>query len=128
MHKISIPEPARQVALGSRGSLKKYERLEASRTALLVIDMQNGFLLPGMPIELPHGRDIIPNINRLAGRIRDAGGLVVWIQANFEKERKSWSNWLKMLQNRIGVGLRLMRHEFGDSMSAIIRRAQPLFS
>src|SRR5881396_1444693 len=32
-----------------------------------------------------------------------------------------------MLQNRIGVGLRLIRNEFGDSISVIIRRAQPLF-
>ena len=37
--------------------------------ALLVIDMLNDFLLPGAPLEVPSGRDIVP---ALASRIRQA--------------------------------------------------------
>ena len=36
--------------------------------ALLVIDMQNDFLLPGAPLEVPGGLDLIPGINALARR------------------------------------------------------------
>ena len=40
-------------------------RLERGRTALLVIDMQRGFLEPGAALEVPQGRDIIPSLRRL---------------------------------------------------------------
>ena len=39
--------------------------LEPGRTALLVIDMQRAFLEPGAALELPPGRAIIPNLQRL---------------------------------------------------------------
>src|SRR5215472_11555976 len=39
--------------------------LELARTALLVIDMQRGFLEPGAALEVPVGRAIIPNLRRL---------------------------------------------------------------
>jgi hypothetical protein len=35
------------------------------RTALLVIDMQRGFLKPGAALEVPPGRELIPRIKRL---------------------------------------------------------------
>lgn len=34
------------------------------KQALLIIDMLNDFILPGAPLEVPGGRDIIPNIQR----------------------------------------------------------------
>ncbi len=34
--------------------------------ALLVIDMQNDFILPGAPLQVPGGAEIIPGINALA--------------------------------------------------------------
>jgi len=40
-------------------------RCRVGRTALLVIDMQRGFLEPGAALEVPQGRDIVPNIRRL---------------------------------------------------------------
>ena len=36
--------------------------------ALLVIDMQNDFLLPGAPLEVPGGLALVPGINTLASR------------------------------------------------------------
>ncbi len=36
--------------------------------ALLVIDMQNDFLLPGAPLEVQGGLALIPGINALAAR------------------------------------------------------------
>jgi ureidoacrylate peracid hydrolase len=93
MHKIAIPQSARDLLKGRLGRERKYPELDPRRTALLAIDMQNAFLQPGMPIELPGGADIIPNINRIAGALRAQGGTVVWIQINWSRERVAWSTW-----------------------------------
>ena len=48
-----------------------------SRTALLVIDMQNAFLQPGRPFEVPRGRAMLPQLNRLISACRNNGILVI---------------------------------------------------
>ncbi|MEE8451650.1 MAG: isochorismatase family cysteine hydrolase [Thermoguttaceae bacterium] len=45
--------------------IDRMHRAEPGRTALLVVDMQRGFLDPGAALEVPPGREIIPNIARL---------------------------------------------------------------
>lgn len=60
--------------MAKRGRLAVFDRFDARRTALLVIDMQNFYVG-----EIPSVLAIIPNINRLAQRMRELGGLVVWI-------------------------------------------------
>jgi ureidoacrylate peracid hydrolase len=45
-------------------------RLQPARTALLVVDMQRGFLEPGAALEVPPGREIIPALQRLIGACR----------------------------------------------------------
>jgi nicotinamidase-related amidase len=57
-----------------RGRRHAYERLTPERTALIVIDM-----VPFFALENRYCRGIVPNINRLAGALRAAGGLVVWV-------------------------------------------------
>lgn len=92
MHKINIPESVRQAVIQRRGKYHVYETLAHSKTALVVIDMQNYFMQPGMPAEMPIARNIVPNINRLARSVRAAGGKVVWIQMICtEQERSAWS-------------------------------------
>jgi ureidoacrylate peracid hydrolase len=39
--------------------------IQRQRTALLVVDMQRGFLEPGAALEVPPGRELIPYIKRL---------------------------------------------------------------
>ena len=41
-------------------------KLEPDRTALLIIDMQKGFMDPGEAMEVPQARDIVPTIKDLA--------------------------------------------------------------
>src|SRR5207249_7872221 len=60
-------------------SLAEFVR-EPARTALLVIDMQNDFLLPDAPIPAPGGLDLIPAIAELARASRAAGFPVVFTQ------------------------------------------------
>ena len=80
MHKISIPDDVISQVKAQRGRLNRYDRLLGPKTALVVIDLQNAFMLPGMPVEVPAARDIVPNVNRLARALRAAGGTVVWVQ------------------------------------------------
>ena len=49
-------------------------------TALLVIDMQNDFLLPGSPVAAPGGLELVPPMSRLARRARRAGAPVLFTQ------------------------------------------------
>jgi ureidoacrylate peracid hydrolase len=60
--------------MSKRGRLAVFDRFDPPKTALLVIDMQ--YFYVG---EIPSVLAIIPNINRLAKRLRELGGLVVWV-------------------------------------------------
>jgi len=53
---------------------------DARSTALLVIDMQNDFLLPDAPVPAPGGLDLVPVIAGLAEACRNAGYPVVFTQ------------------------------------------------
>lgn len=70
--KIAEREYARQ--LDRRGKLHAFESLNPASTALVVIDM-----VPFFARENPYCAAIIPNINALAGGLRDAGGAVAWV-------------------------------------------------
>jgi nicotinamidase-related amidase len=60
-------------------SLPEFVR-NPERTALLVIDMQNDFLLPDAPVPAPGGLDLVPAISALAAACRQAGYPVVFTQ------------------------------------------------
>ena len=47
-------------------------RLEPGRTALLVVDMQRGFLEPGAAMEVPEARAIVPTVAGLVALFRRA--------------------------------------------------------
>jgi nicotinamidase-related amidase len=53
---------------------------DPQRTALLVIDMQNDFLLPDAPVPAPGGLDLVPIISGFAEACRKAGFPVVFTQ------------------------------------------------
>jgi nicotinamidase-related amidase len=55
-------------------------RGDPRRTALLVIDMQNDFLLPGSPVHTPGGLELVPLIGALATQARGLGFPVVFTQ------------------------------------------------
>ena len=75
------------------GRLHAYDTLEARRTALVVVDMQNYFVADGMPACAPEARTIVPNINRLARALRTAGGTVIWIQTEARiADPQDWAN------------------------------------
>lgn len=80
MHDPKLPREVIDRLIARRGRLNAYETLDAARSALVVIDMQNAFVAEGMPSEIPIAREIVPNINRLAEAVRRTGGTVAWVQ------------------------------------------------
>ena len=70
--------------MAKRGRLAVFDRFDPRKTALLVIDMQNFYVG-----EIPSVLAIIPNINRLAQRMRELGGMVVWVGMSAGKDGRS---------------------------------------
>jgi biuret amidohydrolase len=60
--------------------IDELHRCRAGHTALLVIDMQRGFLEPGAALEVPQGREIVPNIRRLVTVCRTKDIPVIFTQ------------------------------------------------
>jgi len=86
MHPTELPQDIKDRVIARRGKLHLYEDLDPARTALIVIDMQNTFMEPGAMAEVPLAREIVPNINRLAGVCREAGAAVAWVQVTVSPE------------------------------------------
>jgi nicotinamidase-related amidase len=53
------------------GAFETALRLQPGKTALVVVDMQRGFLDPGEAMEVPPARDIIPQIRTLLDLFRE---------------------------------------------------------
>ena len=102
MHKMSISQSVVDRVIARRGREHIFDDLNPSKTALVVVDMQNGFMVPELghaPCKMAH--EIVPNINRLAQAVRDTGGAVIWIQTAYSDETlTSWSISYEMVGKR----------------------------
>ncbi len=107
MHKVVIPEEIVTRVTRTRGKLHAFDTLVGPSTALLVVDLQNVFMLPPYPTEVPVAREIVPNVNCLAQATRAAGGVVVWIQmTHSEQDKKTWSVFYDNVTNTKADGLK----------------------
>lgn len=98
MHKSYIPPEVVERVIKRRGREHIHDDLTPGKTALVVVDMQNAFM-PGPVAHAPceMAPNIIPQINRLAGAVRETGGVVVWIQtACTQGDILGWSNAAKI--------------------------------
>lgn len=94
MHKFELLPNVLDGVAHRRERKHVFEDFEPSTAALIVVDMQNFFCAEGQPGALPVAREIVPNINRIAAAMRDAGGKVVWIKTTFNEEiAKGWSTF-----------------------------------
>ena len=77
-----------------RGKVHPFERLDAAKTAFIVVDMQNYFVSADQPSYCAAAEATVPNINRLAAEMRGLGGTVVWIQTEAKPETPTdWANF-----------------------------------
>jgi len=98
MHDIDIPRWVVDRVIKRRGAEHVFTDLDPAKTALIVIDMQNAFMLPGVAfVEIKSASEIVPNINRLAAAMRVAGGTVVWIVTTYTDEVSvDWSTYYRL--------------------------------
>jgi ureidoacrylate peracid hydrolase len=99
MHKVSIPQSVIDRVVARHGREHVHDNLVPSCTALVVVDMQNAFMLPGVAhAPCLAAQDIVPNINRLATVVRQTGGTVIWIKTAYTDETlENWSTLYEML-------------------------------
>jgi ureidoacrylate peracid hydrolase len=92
MHKIDIPDHILARAMRARGRDHIFERIEAARTAHVVVDLQNGFMAEGAAVEVPTAREIVPNVNRICAVLREAGGINVFLRYTHDPaEQQPWT-------------------------------------
>lgn len=69
-----------QILKARQERIDTLHKIQRERTALLVIDMQRGFLEPGAALEVPPGRELIPCIRRLVDCCRQVRVPVIFTQ------------------------------------------------
>jgi ureidoacrylate peracid hydrolase len=104
MHKLSIPQSVVDRVIAKRGREHVFEDIDPTKTALVVVDMQNAFMLPGVAHALcPMAEKIVPNINRLAAAVRATAGRVIWIKTTFKEDAlQNWSRYFEMVSPEQG--------------------------
>ena len=65
-HEVKIPDYVIERIMAKRGKLSVFDSFEATKTAFLVIDMQNFYVA-----EVDTAISIVPNINRIAAVLKD---------------------------------------------------------
>lgn len=98
MHRIALSADVAKMIEAQRGTLHPYQRLDLRHTAHIIVDLQNGFMEPGAPVEVPVAREIVPNVNRISAAVRASGGKNFFLRMTVDaKSRASWSNWFAHL-------------------------------
>lgn len=88
MHDVEIPDYVIERIMIKRGKRIVFDYFDPEKTALLVIDMQNFYVA-----EVETAQGIVPNINRLAEAVRDAGGMVFWVVMTVADALGAPSKW-----------------------------------
>jgi ureidoacrylate peracid hydrolase len=93
MHPFTLPEHIQARVVARCGTPHPFARLDPRRTALVVVDLQNGFMREDLAHAwCPMAEHVVPAVNRLAGALRQAGGGVFWIQNTFDARCETeWS-------------------------------------
>lgn len=73
-HPNGIPEKIVRKVMARRGRLHAFERVDAERTALVVIDLDTATV--GSNDECQR---LVPGVNEVASALRSAGGVVAWV-------------------------------------------------
>lgn len=75
---FEMPQYVIDRVMKKRGRLHVFEHLDPTKTAFVVIDMQNAFVKGKVKAETALA--IMPTINQLASELRELGGKVAWVQ------------------------------------------------
>ena len=101
MHKIALSADVLKMIQTQRGTLHPFAQLDLRRTAHIIVDLQNGFMEPGAPVEVPVAREIVANVNQISAAVRAHGGRNIFLRMTVDAgSRDSWSNWFTHLHSR----------------------------
>ncbi len=84
-HPSGIPEAVLNKVIPRRGRMHAYPTLNPASTALVVIDLDTGSVTHGITEEI---RSFVPQVNVLAGTLREHGGTVAWVTTPIAKATK----------------------------------------
>ena len=98
MHPFTMPQWATDRVLARRSKPYAHDDMDPRKTALIVVDLQNGFMDPAhTPYPVATAAGTVPAVNRLAAKLRATGGKVVWIKNTVDASNlEDWSNWFAM--------------------------------
>jgi ureidoacrylate peracid hydrolase len=99
-HAIDLRAIIDRIAERRGGVRSIYPTIEPKRTAHLIIDMQNGFMEEGAPVEVPAARGIVDNINKVSQAVRAAGGTNIFLRYTTAEGGAAWPIFLE----RMGTG------------------------
>jgi ureidoacrylate peracid hydrolase len=99
MKKYEVSAELEKNLVARRGRLHAYDAFPGEKTALVVVDMQNFFMKAGELMAAQGSDAIVPNVNRVAKAVREAGGVVVWIQAEVQDPDR-WHTFHDLLHER----------------------------
>ena len=93
MHPFTLPADIQARVVRRCGTPHPFAKLVPQRTALVVIDLQNGFMREDVAHAwCPMAEHIVPQVNRLAAALRRAGGGIFWVQNTFDASCETeWS-------------------------------------
>ena len=94
MNGVTLPQSVIDRVVRKCGTEHPFAALDPKRTALVVIDLQNGFMDEAVGHAVcPAARDVVPNVNRLATGVRRSGGGVFWVANTYDP---GWSVMAEM--------------------------------
>ncbi|HEY6925597.1 MAG TPA: isochorismatase family cysteine hydrolase [Steroidobacteraceae bacterium] len=100
MHQIRISRELQAQVLADRGRAHIFDNLDMRRTAHVVVDLQNGFMEPGAPVEVPVAREIVPTVNSISAAVRERGGQNIFLRMTIDEgSQASWSNWFAYMHS-----------------------------
>ncbi len=126
MHHYVVSEDVKKRLIRRQGKLLSHDTIDAGRTALVVVDMQNFFVAEGFALEVPLSREIVPNINRMAKALRAAGGTVVWVQTSAKEALTHWANHHKHMLTPERVEKRLAGLDEAGEGFKLYSKLEPL--
>jgi ureidoacrylate peracid hydrolase len=103
VHKIDLdPELIERLTKERGGRLHIFDDIDPARTVHLVIDLQNGFMEPGAPVEVPVAREIVPTVNAISRAVRRSGATNVFVRFTTPLDGlNSWSSFYERFPKAI---------------------------
>jgi ureidoacrylate peracid hydrolase len=99
MHQFTMPSHIVERVMKKRGRIHAFDAIDPVKSALIVVDLQNAFMSAGVAHTLCEmAPRIVPNVNRLAQALRNAGGTVAWVRTRATPETlEDWSTYYDLL-------------------------------